>query len=1787
MLTMSPGALRDQSGAGPKVVGEILKSGAAEGKVSSPPIPSRRRAPEVSAGAPVAAMVLAKDMATGRKSTAAGNTAVRQSPGRLSRTSGIPVRPKSVPPSPTALATVRKMQSQPTKVVDHCRKPMCSRPTSTDRSVVKTASRPDVEFSDLPQDLEVQDSSEAYWLVHSDGFSPVQYCDKKGPDGNGRVLVKVFGGKEYSVDEDSLEKMNPMKIQMVDDLSQLNFMNESSILNVVRSRYASNLIHTYSGPTMLVVNPGTPLNLYTDKVMDMVKNLHKINKQSPPHVYAMAQSVYKSAVTTRRDQSLIPMGCQASGKTTSCKHILQYLLKIAASPNKVVTLERVEALWTVLEAFGNAAITNNPNATRSVQLFSIDLDQGGQIVSMSIQMHFYDKWRLIDHPPNEFSFHVFYYLLAGIENIPALRKELYLDQINDDLKGVDKAQAAVEFTSLQSAMMILGFTNTELKAIYAVLAAIIHLGHTKIVKKDSIYKDKVQWTWSNSDAAKRAAKCLGAGNADDLFSLVFPDVESFKERDIGDQLNALVIGLYTETFNLVASIINRKLAPSVHSLCSILIPDYPGYIVKSQSVLTMFDFWTHYLHEKLLSSYHNYAVVTPLEKYKVEKVETVASYEAEFCAEDHMLKLFVGAKGAIGFGRSPSMVDLKHEPFPGLLRILDDIASDVKSSDKDLVERINNLTKEKSFSNILKKGNRSDEFILIHFREAIPSTYSINGWTDMCRDSMSKTAIGLLHDSSNIDISTVFSKSRGAGLTSTLAIVDGTQSLRRMSSIRRATFGSLNTTATLKRKLTSVQIRFSVDGLIETLRRTGQHYVHCFIAKCDAGHTNRTDVAATRVFHSSYKLTSATLSPVTNKPNTDVVDIPLLRKQMRGADILPTIRFYKQGYPISMFIVEFVRKFAVFLPNSLKTDDVNGTLKDHRQSVTEIMSKADLDESLYKVGLNQIFFRAGVLQTLESQRDEKLSGIVIQLQAQCRGYLARKDYAKRKVNDIAIRCIQRNVKKFMVVRDWPWWRLLVRITPLLNVHRAEYELKQKSDELDQLRARVDKLEQERSQLKNDNERLEQRLAETTADLAEEHSTVTMVSERLEFESAERQRLEKELQEVQAVKTRLAETNEQLEMQLLCMRSTDPSLMSSSSSVAGTMSDDDSAVANSDKGDQYYRRRYERVCRELDYAKKRLHQQHNDDMEQLMAMKKQLEKKLAGVYEDVEEQRQIVAQWKRKVNKLNSESNDLKLMLEESNSRNNLLEKKQKKFDTELHLLQEELKKEKAQREKITREKDMAISDKFAMEQNLSSAKLELELKEQKVTGLNRELQELTFSGNTEEEVAALKRSKHQLESKLKDQEEELDDLAGQVQLLEQVKTRLEMGLEQERKEHRRELAQREQENEETRCSAAKKIKALECEIENEHEERTALIRERHDLERRLVDAEDRERCRSMNDQECIARLRRDLKKLKALLRDAQTVQEQRTDSQANRIAMRQLRNQLEDAESARDSAIKARLMTETDLAEVTATLDEVQSAKRIAEERAATLARDKNHLQSQLDENEEELAEVLKKYRGTVHQLSAEQATQQEQASRIAELETDKGNLQERLAELTFRLGNMETHGDPAGSLNLKRLQLRVTEFESKLQLEQTTRARLEVQIARLKEAAERLESEREAAQSKENAALETVRKMQRSLREARESMAERETKESADSNRKRALEKRAEQAEAEVSTVKADLALALQRIDDLQAAMTGDLEDDDEFQSDSDDDDGDSDDSVNTFLANQGTRNTSVLQQQKSVDSN
>lgn len=81
------------------------------------------------------------------------------------------------------------------------------------------------------------------------------------------------------------------------------------------------------------------------------------------------------------------------------------------------------------------------------------------------------------------------------------------------------------------------------------------------------------------------------------------------------------------------------------------------------------------------------------------------------------------------------------------------------------------------------------------------------------------------------------------------------------------------------------------------------------------------------------------------------------------------------------------------------------------------------------------------------------------------------------------------------------------------------------------------------------------------------------------------------------------------------------------------------------------------------------------------------------------------------------------------------------------------------------------------------------MKEESLASIRLEMEEMCHSGS-EEEFAQLKRSKIEAEKLCREQEEELDEMAGQIQLLEQAKLRLEMNNETMRKEARRESQQR-------------------------------------------------------------------------------------------------------------------------------------------------------------------------------------------------------------------------------------------------------------------------------------------------------------------------------------------------------------------------------------------------------------
>ena len=83
--------------------------------------------------------------------------------------------------------------------------------------------------------------------------------------------------------------------------------------------------------------------------------------------------------------------------------------------------------------------------------------------------------------------------------------------------------------------------------------------------------------------------------------------------------------------------------------------------------------------------------------------------------------------------------------------------------------------------------------------------------------------------------------------------------------------------------------------------------------------------------------------------------------------------------------------------------------------------------------------------------------------------------------------------------------------------------------------------------------------------------------------------------------------------------------------------------------------------------------------------------------------------------------------------------------------------------------------------------------------------------------------------------------------------------------------------------------------------------------------------------------------------------------------------QLEDAEFSRTAAVKAKQNIELELSDVQQQLDDIMRSKSDVEDRLMRLSREKTDLSSQLEENEEELQEVMKKYKASVSQLSVDQ----------------------------------------------------------------------------------------------------------------------------------------------------------------------------------------------------------------------
>ncbi|XP_075931544.1 unconventional myosin-XVIIIa-like isoform X8 [Anarhichas minor] len=1577
--------------------------------------------------------------------------------------------------------------------------------------------------------------SEKVWLVHKNGFSLATVVKTEaGSLPEGKVKVKLeHDGTILEVDEDDVEKANPPSCNRSEDLASLLYLNESSVMHCLRQRYGGNLIHTYAGTNMVVINPLSTPSMYSEKVMHMFKGCRR--EDSAPHIYSVAQSAYRNLLTTRQDQSIVLLGKSGSGKTTNCQHLVQYLVSIAGSTGKIFSAEKWQAVYTILEAFGNSSTSMNTNASRFSHVVSLDFDQAGQVASASIQTMLLEKLRVSKRPEAESTFNVFYYMMAGADS--SLRTELHFNHLAENSafgilpqsKPEDKQRASQQFTKLQAAMKVLGISGEEQKALWLILGAVYHLGAAGATKAGRRQFARHEW-------AQKAAYLLGC-TLEELSSSIFKHQAkglqhstSFRggpdEAGQGDSsgskvtalecLEAMASGLYSELFTLVISLINRALKSSQHSLCSLLIVDTPGFqnprLAQQQRGATFEELCHNYTQERLQTLFHERTFVQELERYKEENIEL---------ALDDIESSTSLSVAAIDHASSQALVRTlaRTDEARGLLWLMEEEAVQPGGSEETMLERLfsyyGSAQGENKGAGLLLRGEKPHLFLLGHSHGTDWVEYNAQGWLSHAKHNpAAQNAATLLQDSQKKNISGLFmGRASGATvLSGSIAGLEGSSqlALRRATSMRKTFTTGV---AAVKKKSLCIQVKLQVDALIDMVRRSRVHFVHCLLPKAEAVGGG----GEPRVTHGE-------------SPDSGLMtlDVSLLRAQLRGSKLLDALRIYRQGYPDHMVFSEFRRRFDVLAPHLTKKHGRHYIVTDEKRAVEELLESLELEKSSYHMGLSRVFFRAGTLSRLEEQRDVQTRRNISLFQAACRGYLSRQAFKKRKIQDLAIRCIQKNIKKNRGVKGWPWWKLFTTVRPLIEVQLTEEQIRGKDEEIQQLKQKLEKVEKERNELRLSSDRLESRITELSSELADERNTGESASQMLETETSERLRLEKDMKDLQAKFDNMNKQMESMEMEVMEAR------LIRASELNGEMDDDDTGGE--------WRLKYERAIREIEFTKKRLQQESDDKLEVEQQNKRQLERRISDMQADNEESQRNIQQLKKKTQRLTAELQDTKLHLEGQQSRNHDLEKKQRKFDSELSGAQEEVQRERSLREKLAREKDVQAGDAFSLRQQLEDKDLEVCAVNLKLEQLEAELQDLNSQESKDEaSLSKVRKQLRDMEAKLKDQEEELDEQAGTIQMLEQAKLRLEMEMERLRHTQSKDIESKDDEVEEIRQSCSKKLKQMEVQLEEEYDEKQKVLKEKRELESKLLSTQDKVRS---GDMETEKRLRKDLKRTKALLADAQIMLDHIKNNAPSKREIAQLKNQLEESEFTCAAAVKARKSMEVEIEDLHVQMEDISKTKQALEEQLSRLQREKNDLQSRMEEDQEDLNELMKKHKAAVAQSAQNLAQISDLQAQLEEALKEKQEVQEKMQALQSQL-EFQEQSMVEKSL-VSRQEAKIRELETKLEFEKTQVKRLETLVARLKENLEKLTEERDQRSSSENREKEQNKRQQRQIRDVKEEMGELAKKEAEASRKKHELEMDIESLEAANQSLQADLKLAFKRIGDLQAAIEDEMESDD-----------------------------------------
>nr|XP_009683079.1 PREDICTED: unconventional myosin-XVIIIb [Struthio camelus australis] len=709
-------------------------------------------------------------------------------------------------------------------------------------------------------------------------------------------------------------------------------------------------------------------------------------------------------------------------------------------------------------------------------VLSLDFSATGRITAAHLQTMLLERVRVAQQPQGESNFNVFPLMLAGLD--VAQRTMLHLHQMAESnsfgikpfAKPEEKQKASATFAQLQAAMGTLGITAEEQQAIWRVLAGIYHLGAAGACKVGR--KQFMKFEWAN-----KAADVLGC-DFEELTTAVFKHhlkqiIEQVaargsrlpleEETPSGPKMTGvecvegMAAGLYEELFAAVVSLINRSFSSHHLSMASIAVVDTPGFHnprhQRRERAATFEELCHNYVHERLQALFYEKTFLSEMERYKEENVEVSFDLpELSPKATLSIIDLNPSQPQALPGGSAAGP--------RGLLWILDEEVLIQGSGDGAAFDRLCSYFAktgaDQDEERYMRKCEQVLQFEIFHQLGTDPVRYDLTGWVSKAKLNLSaQNAIQVLQQSKISALKDLFlPRSKMPLICRSVAGLEGYSQpvLQRIGCVRK-TF--TNSFAAVKRKSVCAQLKLQTDALTNLLKRSQLHFIHCLVPRAGADGTGSQPPAP---------------------PEGDLqLDVPVLRAQLAGAQLLDAVRLYRTGYADRLPLTQFRRCFQVLAPEVMKKYTSAYEVPDESKAIEELFQVLDLEKKSVAVGRSQVFLKPGVISRLEKQRNKLISQKMILLQAACKGFLSRQKFKRLKIQHLAIRCIQKNLVVFQAVRHWPWWQLMSRVRPLLSINVAEDQLRAKEKELAALRRKLEKSEQSCNELRQNSEKLESKV----------------------------------------------------------------------------------------------------------------------------------------------------------------------------------------------------------------------------------------------------------------------------------------------------------------------------------------------------------------------------------------------------------------------------------------------------------------------------------------------------------------------------------------------------------------------------------------------------------------------------------------------------------------------------------------------------------------------------------------